>query len=488
MVNKRASRFISYLLLLLIFAFGRDDIPRVVASDTETSYRFFLPITINRFPLQTSFGIQIELNQAYRGYPYIQDLESSYIRYNALEWQLVEPNQGDRLWDKLATLEEDLLRASQAHIQPILIVRGAPEWARTIDGASCSRIRSDALDAFGDFLYDAVSRYSYPPYNVNYWEIWNEPDIGYTQDLANMPFGCWADYSDEVWGGEYYSQVLRIVYPRIKAANPNAQVVIGGLHLDCDPRQDSNYCAAVGHNEHQPLYLAGILRSGGGNYFDGIGFHSYDYFHYWEPKLGHYSNSNWGAGWDTSGPSLNAKVDYIRQVLDDFNISGKFLIDTEDALICGPIGAPPETEGCESANNSLYEQTKARYITQLYASTIAKNVRTTIWYNLFGFRGSALVDPQSYSLHPAYTAYRFARHILADVTFVQEVDMDYHLRIIEFQKGEERIWVLWSLDDESHSIDISEIPDYIYDYLGNVPPPAYPLSVTLDPLYLVWEP
>jgi hypothetical protein len=41
------------------------------------------------------------------------------------------------------------------------------------------------------------------------------------------------------FGGEYYGNMLKIVYPAIKSADPQAQVLVGGLLLDCDP---VNYC------------------------------------------------------------------------------------------------------------------------------------------------------------------------------------------------------------------------------------------------------
>jgi hypothetical protein len=402
------------LSLLLVFA-GRQAAASNSSPGTsiEAEYRLFLPVIVNRVPLQTTFGMQIYPSDVQKGFSYVEDLQSSYVRFNRLDWSLIEPNQGDRLWSNMSLLEASLLQASRANMQTILPVHGTPVWAQTIAGASCSRIRDEALQAFGDFLYDAVSRYSYPPYNVMYWEIWNEPDIGYTEDLAEMPFGCWADYADEVSGGEYYAEVLRVVYPRIKAANPRAQVVIGGLHLDCDPRPESNYCAETKRNPHAPLYLTGILSAGGGDYFDGVGFHAYDYFHYWLPELGRYSNYQWGSGWDTSGPVINAKASYIRQVLDEFGVNGKFLINTEGALICGPIDDWFSEDGCESTDGSLYEQTKARYVTQLYASALANDLRANIWFTIFGYRHSDLVDQQDFSLRPAYFSYRFARQMLS---------------------------------------------------------------------------
>ena len=39
--------------------------------------------------------------------------------------------------------------------------------------------------------------------------------------------------NDPYYGGGYYAEMLKIVYPQIKAADPEAQILIGGLLLFC---------------------------------------------------------------------------------------------------------------------------------------------------------------------------------------------------------------------------------------------------------------
>jgi hypothetical protein len=83
-------------------------------------------------------------------------------------------------------------------------------------------------------MHDLVARYSVPPYNVKYWELWNEPDVD--PALAGLiggdiPFGCWGDSTDPYYGGGYYAEMLKAVYPRIKAADPQAQVARGRIAL-----------------------------------------------------------------------------------------------------------------------------------------------------------------------------------------------------------------------------------------------------------------
>jgi hypothetical protein len=80
-------------------------------------------------------------------------------------------------------------------------------------------------------MYDLVSRYSVAPYNVKYWEIWNEPDIDHTIFTSDSTFGCWGEQSDALgFGGGYYAQALQAAYPQIKAADPEAQVCSAGFY------------------------------------------------------------------------------------------------------------------------------------------------------------------------------------------------------------------------------------------------------------------
>jgi hypothetical protein len=59
---------------------------------------------------------------------------------------------------------------------------------------------------------------------------------------------------------------------------------------------------------------------------------------------------------------------------------------------------------------------------------------------------------------------------------------------VEFQRGERRIWVLWSLDGNTHSISFPSVPLAAYDALGYSVPPAASMNVSLNPLYLEWNP
>jgi hypothetical protein len=312
-----------------------------------------------------------------------------------------------------------------------------------------------------------------PPYNVRYWEIWNEPDVdssifGYGDSI----YGCWGDQNDAYYGGGYYAEMLKAAYPQIKAADPQAHVLVGGLLLDCDPRPGAG-CAVDGHDSKQPMFLEGILRNNGGPYLDGVSFHAYDYYY---GQSGKYGNSNWQSAWNTTGPVFIAKAQFIQSLLSQYGVSGKFLLNTESALLC---------DSC--SNDPAFETTKAYYVAQAYAAAIAQGLQANVWYSVLGWQNSGLLNPDL-SPRLAYTAFQFTRSELRDATWVRDITEYTGVKGYEFQRGDRRIWVLWSLDGNAHSIILSSAPPAAWDALGNSVPPAASMNVSLNPLYLEWNP
>jgi hypothetical protein len=286
--------------------------------------------------------------------------------------------------------------------------------------------------------------------------------------------------------------------------------------LDCDPRGSPSICDTTWHSNLPPKFLEGILRhnglNDGGNYFDGVGFHAYENF---DNALGHYSLWTWNSAWNTTGSVTIAKARFIEEVLDTYNISGKFIMNTETAIVCGGFDDPPGQPPCESEPTSAFEQTKAYYVAQVYSAAIAEGLRANIWYSVLGWRNSGLF-PSDLTLplqtftselrstaqnsalltssgtpRPAYYAYQFARSELRDASFVGDIDsVDTGgvsgVKGYKFNRGDRTIWLLWSLDGTGHSVSFSTLPRAIFDVFGNALPAGSPLNVTLIPLYIEW--
>ncbi|MDE3090533.1 MAG: cellulase family glycosylhydrolase [Chloroflexota bacterium] len=405
----------------------------------------------------------------------IAQVGTHWVRsHNAVSWAAVEPTEGVRNWATQANLEQELQDIDAKGMQTILSVRVTPSWAQRVTGYSCGPIKPEKLEAFAKFMQDLVARYRVPPYNVKYWEIWNEPDIDYHLVGPTSDWGCWGDQNDPYYGGGYYAQMLKLVYPQIKAADPQSQVLVGGLVLDCDPINPP-----VGKDCKPAKFLEGILRNNGGPYFDGVSFHAYDYY---SGTIGQYGNANWHSAWNTTGPVMGAKVAYLRRLLGQYGQSDKFLMNTETALLCGTSGEEPPCQTKDFAN------TKAYYLAQSYASALAADLDANLWYSMLGWRASGLLNPGDLAPLPAFEAYRFVTKELHKARFIRRLQEYPGVMGYEFERDGRRIWALWSLDGNSHPVTLPSAPLAAWDALGNSVSPAASLTIDLKPLYPEWKP
>ncbi len=420
-------------------------------------------------------GIEINPGKAEVELPWVLQAGAAWVRVNALRWSDVEQSEGQRNWSNIKPMEDMLVSASEQGIQTILIVRSTPFWARKVPGSACGPIREDKFQAFADFATDLVNRYSVPPYNVKYWEIWNEPDIDPSIVKSDSIFGCWGDRADLFNGGQYYGNLLKAIYPQIKSANPDVKIVVGGLLLDCDPIHPPEWPLNSGQIKDckAARFLEGVLESGAGDSFDAISFHAYDYY---GEKLGAYGNLNWNSTWETTGPVVIAKVRYIQDLLNTFGLE-KELLNTENAMICGSSQAICSTDE--------YDLTKAYYAALSLGAARMIGLSANIWYSTTGWRSSGLFD-LGYRPLPVYESYRFSIQELDQAAFRRIVDEFPGLSGYEFERDATKIWLIWSFEDAGTTIRLPEAPDFVYDIFGEPLPPARELTVTLAPVYLEW--
>ena len=484
--NKRFLLIVSFAAAILFVAAGLNSVFRSAgyidkltgqfqsveaAENVDTS--IYLPIILKQYPLPpTVFGMQMGSINESGGLSKVVEAQVDWVGGAVVSWSAVEPNLGDRNWSSLASTEQQWINATTNGMIPIANVRSTPNWAQLYPAYSCGPMKQEYFDEFASFMYDLVTRYSASPYNIKYWEIWNEPDIDHSLVPPDSPYGCWGDISDPYYGGGYYADMLKVVYPQIKAANPNAQVLVGGLLLDCDPVNPP-----AGLNCTPSKYLEGILNNGGGEYFDGVSFHAYEYY---AGDLGKYGNSNWHSAWNTTGPVLIAKSEYLKNLLENYGLTDKYLINTESALLC---------DNC--VNDNTFETTKAYYVVQSYVTAIASELRGNLWYSLLGWRNSGLIDG-SHAPLLGFDAYKFARQELDSATSLGAIgstDINDPTGILgyKFDRGDRQVWVLWSLDGNPHTITLTPgTPAAIYDALGNPQTTSNTIDVGLNPLYLEW--
>jgi hypothetical protein len=425
----------------------------------------YLPTVRNKWPFINVFGAEMNAFTTGSGFDLMDAAGAYWTRRNAVLWYDVQPTKnGGYDWSTQIVLEADLLAASEAGMEVILIIRGTPSWAQETAGYSCGPVKSSELDEFADFMAAVVDRYSKGPYYVTYFEIWNEPDIDTLQSPdPDAPFGCWGDKNDPFYGGREYADMLKIVVPEMRAENPDIKVVVGGLLLDCDPNNPPE-----GKDCTPALYLKGILAGGGKHYFDAVSFHAYDFYNWLN---GYYGNPGWGTGKYLSEPngilvpSLVPKAQYLRGLLDQYNKSAE-LLNTEAALLCGAEGDPPGEPGCEAEDTSPYEIQKAYFVPQIYAGALSEDLTANLWYTPKGWRNSGLIYDGENG-RPAYDALLIAITYLAEANFVREID-EYN-RVIGYEFSQPdgtTLWVVWTTDGALKSQTLPGPANAAWDTFG----------------------
>ena len=290
----------------------------------------------------------------------------------------------------------------------------------------------------------------------------------------NFYLGCWGESTETNFGGKHYADMLKQVTPKVHAADPNAKVLVGGLLLDCDPNNPppnrTDGCLPS-------KFIEGILANVTAADFDGIAFHAYDY----SGTSYAYSNPGWHTSLATTGPATVAKASYLKSLLAKYHFNGKPLLNTENALVCF------DQNGCSPSTYPDFEDAKAAYVAETYATAIAQGLLANIWYNVTGqWKDNGLVSVPGLTPLPAYDAYKFASVELQGVTPGGSIRRYAGVHGYEFRKTDRQIWLLWSADGLEHSISPPALLLAIYDLYG-VPQPNPPnarISVGSSPVYL----
>jgi hypothetical protein len=431
----------------------------------------FIPVLMRRFRPQASMlGVALEGYFDAAGWQQTLALHPRFARrWQHIAWRDVEPVEGQYRWDVLAGLEVELRNAEASGVVPILNVQMTPEWAQKHKGYACGPIAAEKLAAFAAFMEQLVLRYgSSTEFGVRYWQIGNEPDIAIGVVSGNSVFGCWGDRTDPYYGGGYYGEMLKVIYPRIKAADPQAQVMAAGLLLECDPYTMTVPATCKNEDRLQSGYfLEGILKSGAGDYFDILDIHGYgdlrmdipsrmtSYYH-WSPAIG--------------GTGLPEKVAFVRRLLAQYGQSNKPVAASELALKCEEPGADCEDVG-------------AAFIPRVVAEAHQLGLASMGYYALINeFKYKGLLWPD---LTPKkqYWAFQHLASQLSSVEYVKPVDRYLGVSGAEFNQSRlRRLWIIWSADGTDQSL--TPPADFVqaYDKYGNV------LPLTGGKLVVGWSP
>ncbi len=463
--------YLPFLLLLVVAVLPW---PGLAADDLEV---VFLPIVMRQHSWELPFGTECGVSLAGTLLQRADELNVTWMRFNrrSFSWRQVQPTEGGPYdWSALSTFEEELRAARQAGITPIVVMQHSPTWA-TINQpfeTDCGAIRPDKLGAFAAFMQAAVSRYSQPEFNVHYWELFNEPDVDPTLVPVNNVFGCWGNIADPYYGGQQYGEMLKVVTPAIKAVDPGAKVVFGGLLL-AKPVPNT-------YEGHPELFLEGALSVGAAPYFDILAYHAY-------PS---YVGQAWGdydvgpGPWQSWGGWTVGKARFLQQSMAKYGVD-KPLFLNETALACNP-----DYYACNPPSSDFFEA-QADYLVRTFSRARSEKVQGFVWYTLNGpgWRSTGLLDG-SYNPRPAYRAYQnlIARQSYSN--FEMAVDYGAGVEAYSFVRQHNRLHVLWSTDAVTHTITVAQsqlLAAYDRDGASLTPTPVgsdYQFQVGFSPIYL----
>ena len=158
-----------------------------------------------------------------------------------LYWKILEPGAEGAYDEKYSKQWDEYVRlADEAGVTLVAVVHAPPgglDWAH----------KELAYERFARFMGSMAKRYP----TVRYWELFNEMDGAFT-DI----FGANHQEVPMLERGKLYAQMLKLAYPAIRAANPAAWVLVGGM---------SDYTE----------FPRGIYEGGGKPYFDIMSVHTY---------------------------------------------------------------------------------------------------------------------------------------------------------------------------------------------------------------------
>lgn len=243
----------------------------------------------------------------------------------SVSWSDIEPNNTDPANYNWAATDSLFATLAQNRIAPLVLMLGCPRWAcPSVTGP----LYDDKYGEFAQFMGAMAARYKGAPYNVHYWELFNEPDG------AGGPDKQWG------WGqhADKYAAMLSQVYPAVKSADSMSVVMTGGLAYDFFFDQGGPF---------NKDFLPNLLRAGGGQYLDAVAFH-------------HYQNN--AHGWTNIGIKTNA----IRAIMNQNGVDLP-LISTETGLTSSPAFGSSE-------------EIQARYVVQMTAQGAAAGLLGQSWY------------------------------------------------------------------------------------------------------------
>jgi hypothetical protein len=338
-----------------------------------------------------------------------------------------------------------------------------PDWAAS---TSCGPLYPGMLEEFGEFLTALVTRYSQPPYNVKYWEFYNEPDIKDSEEGKDYG-GCWGN------NGAEYAQMLAEADAAIHGVDPEAKILLGGLAYEWWNGDYFNSgihpTIAPGPTEWStagnefPDFLEDVLSSGGGDHFDVMSFHSYVVFHpRWDlPDDGSlpgdvaYEPACSGSTDLFKRPQegdILGKLIYLRKRLMKHNAAygDKPFAVTEIGRRSDAGQSMLQQQDCLGGPVPGSDEQQSRYAVQGNVRAMAAGLEIAIWYDVVdNANGEYGLLDMAWNPKPAYWAYKTVTDELMEAVYDHQMTegetgwTDVEGYEFQMPDGGQK-WVLWT--------------------------------------------
>ncbi len=177
----------------------------------------------------------------------VREMGASWI-VEFFPWAYYQANDGSIAWE-----HPDLVigHAQANGLKVIARIGYTPDWARPPE-TPLTYLDGESYKAFAAFAAAFAERYKD---SVDYLIVGNEPNLSF-------------EWGYRATSPEDYVDLLRVVYPAVKAVDPGMAVLAGALAPTLEP-EGSPWAT------NDLVYLRGMYEAGAAGYFDGLAVHAY---------------------------------------------------------------------------------------------------------------------------------------------------------------------------------------------------------------------
>jgi len=363
------------------------------------SHTVMLPLVFTPVipPPPSSFGVQMygTLREDRVAFSRARQGQVYWIRWpvswSSVEHQNVTPDQ--YTW---SSLDANILNATRSGHEVIATITSNPSWAATYRQGPIDLV---PISEFTDFVRALVERYDGDGVDdapgspvVRNFEFYNEPDSTNRWAAEQGYGGFWGNYGSE------YAAMLCAAYPAVKSANPNADVVFGGIAYDSFIEEGGSFNQA---------FLGDGLAAGGGN-------------------------------------GLEGKASHIREQLAAYGVFNKPMVVTESGWHSDYYSdAFPGSD-----------QIQSQYVVKLFTQAAAARLDSLVWWSWIDpgdpYGDNGLLT-QQLETKPSFGVYTYAARTLGQATFIRIYPTAAGIEGYQFTSASQsQLYVFWAQDGQSH--------------------------------------